>query len=174
MSVLNVYFIDFTWVCILYRRLHIWLRKEKVCMVVNCVPNQWSIVWRAFQLKTFQICYHLYSLPPRVRYRNIRIVERWNLIYIICMCIWLESLDSVSELPKSVNQQLQHLAKSRPKRAKTRAPSRSHIRNQDETDESGTLDTFFKSGSVTPSTTTPLISPNSDDRYLSVLLIYRI
>lgn len=76
----------------------------------------------------------------------------------------LESLDSVSELPRSVNQQLQHLAKSRPKRAKTKPPSRSHIRSQDESDEGGVIDTFFRAGSATPSSATPLISPNSDDR----------
>lgn len=83
--------------------------------------------------------------------------------------ILAESLDSVSELPKSVNQQLQHLAKSRPKRTKTRAPSRTHVRAHDEIDASGALDTFFRTGSSTPSTTTPLISPNSDDRWIYFL-----
>lgn len=100
----------------------------------------------------------------------------WSLVYwsFILLIFLAESLDSVSELPKSVNQQLQHLAKSRPKRTKTRAPSRTHVRGQDEVDEGGALDTFFRTGSATPSTTTPLISPNSDDRWLYFLWSRRI
>ncbi|XP_034249800.1 F-actin-uncapping protein LRRC16A isoform X3 [Thrips palmi] len=75
-----------------------------------------------------------------------------------------ESLDSVAELPRSVGQQLQHLVKGRPKRAKTRAPTRPMLRPADSTDTSDLgegLDTFFRPGSVTP--TTPLVSPTSDD-----------
>ncbi|XP_026273496.1 F-actin-uncapping protein LRRC16A isoform X3 [Frankliniella occidentalis] len=75
-----------------------------------------------------------------------------------------ESSDSVSELPKSVGQQLQHLVKGRPRRAKTRAPTRPMLRPADSTDTSDLgegLDTFFRPGSVTP--TTPLVSPTSDD-----------
>lgn len=97
----------------------------------------------------------------------------------------VESLDSVSELPRSVNQQLQHLSKSRPKRAKTKPPSRSYIRTledgvgagatEDDAVSAVTVDTFFKSGSATPSSATPLISPTSDDRYryiTSILTLY--
>ncbi|XP_065226463.1 F-actin-uncapping protein LRRC16A isoform X2 [Planococcus citri] len=95
-----------------------------------------------------------------------------------------ESLDSVSELPRSVNQQLQHLAKSRPKRAKTKPPSRSHIRATEEgvSEDDGDGDTsvsasatlvgetpLFKSGSATSSSATPLISPTSDDSVSSIL-----
>lgn len=143
-------------------------------MAVSDVPSRWwfasKALWKVFQRTTFRICYRLCSLLPKVRLallmkinRNVSVLDD-NLVRVMRVWILTESLDSVSELPKSVNQQLQHLAKGRPKRAKTRAPSRSHIRNQDETDESGTLDTFFRPGSATPSTTTPLISPNSDDR----------
>ncbi|XP_018918250.2 LOW QUALITY PROTEIN: F-actin-uncapping protein LRRC16A [Bemisia tabaci] len=69
-----------------------------------------------------------------------------------------ESLDSVSELPRC-GQQLQHLVKGRPKRAKTRAPTRPTIKPQEGLEEG--LDTFFRPGSITP--TTPLVSPSSDD-----------
>jgi len=61
-------------------------------------------------------------------------------------------------------QQLQHLVKGRPRKAKTRAPSRPMFRPADSTDTSDLgegLDTFFRPGSVTP--TTPLVSPTSDD-----------
>ncbi|KAK6644485.1 hypothetical protein RUM43_000752 [Polyplax serrata] len=73
-----------------------------------------------------------------------------------------ESLDSVAELP---TQQLQHLVKGRPKRAKTRQPTRPMLRTSEiienvEDLDSG-LDTFFRPGSVTP--TTPLVSPTSDE-----------
>lgn len=74
-----------------------------------------------------------------------------------------ESLDSVSELPNTVGQQLQHLVKSRPRRAKTRAPSRPMLRPDQQPDGltlGEGLDVFFRP--TTP--TTPLISPTSDDR----------
>lgn len=74
-----------------------------------------------------------------------------------------ESLDSVSELPNTVGQQLQHLVKSRPKRAKTRAPSRPMLRPDQQPNGltlGEGLDVFFRP--TTP--TTPLISPTSDDR----------
>lgn len=77
-----------------------------------------------------------------------------------------ESLDSVAELPTAVGQQLQHLVKGRPRRAKTRAPSRPMLRSseiiEDVQDLGEGLDTFFRPGSVTP-TGTPLVSPTSDD-----------
>ena len=80
-----------------------------------------------------------------------------------------ESLDSISELPlNNVGQQLQHLVKSRPKRTKTRAPSRPMLRpDQSQSNDGITLgeglDIFFRP--TTP--TTPVIgSPTSDDRYL--------
>lgn len=85
-----------------------------------------------------------------------------------------ESLDSVAELPRSVGQQLQHLVKGRPRRAKTRAPTRPMLRPADSTDTSDLgegLDTFFRPGSVTP--TTPLVSPTSDDsRYISYTVYF--
>ncbi|XP_014216168.1 F-actin-uncapping protein LRRC16A isoform X2 [Copidosoma floridanum] len=76
-----------------------------------------------------------------------------------------ESLDSITELPSNsgVGQQLQHLVKSRPRRAKTRAPTRPMLRP----DVPGTdgialgegLDVFFRP--TTP--TTPVVgSPTSD------------
>ena len=75
-----------------------------------------------------------------------------------------ESLDSVSELPNTVGQQLQHLVKSRPRRTKTRAPTRPMLRPDQPMDGLALgegLDVFFRP--TTP--TTPLISPTSDDRY---------
>lgn len=74
-----------------------------------------------------------------------------------------ESLDSVSELPSSCGQ-LQHLGKARPKRTKTRAPTRPMGRAdllEEEHDISEGVDSFFRPGSSTP--TTPLISPDSDN-----------
>ncbi|KAK7868710.1 hypothetical protein R5R35_008235 [Gryllus longicercus] len=76
-----------------------------------------------------------------------------------------ESLDSVAELPTSSGQQLQHLVKGRPRRAKTRAPSRPMLRPADSAEMHHLgegLDSFFRPGSVTP-TGTPLVSPTSDD-----------
>ncbi|XP_033222208.1 F-actin-uncapping protein LRRC16A isoform X2 [Belonocnema kinseyi] len=78
-----------------------------------------------------------------------------------------ESLDSVSELPNTVGQQLQHLVKSRPRRAKTRAPSRPMLRPDQQPDGltlGEGLDVFFRP--TTP--TTPLISPTSDDSSLHI------
>ncbi|XP_018349807.1 PREDICTED: F-actin-uncapping protein LRRC16A isoform X4 [Trachymyrmex septentrionalis] len=76
-----------------------------------------------------------------------------------------ESLDSVSELPNTVSQQLQHLVKSRPRRTKTRAPTRPMLRPDQPIDGLALgegLDVFFRP--TTP--TTPLISPTSDDSSL--------
>ncbi|XP_066998308.2 F-actin-uncapping protein LRRC16A isoform X2 [Anabrus simplex] len=77
-----------------------------------------------------------------------------------------ESLDSVAELPSVGGQQLQHLVKGRPRRAKTRAPSRPMLRPteiiENVQDLGEGLDTFFRPSSVTP-TGTPLVSPTSDD-----------
>ncbi|XP_076044422.1 F-actin-uncapping protein LRRC16A-like isoform X13 [Oratosquilla oratoria] len=72
-------------------------------------------------------------------------------------------LDSVSELPSSCGQ-LQHLGKARPKRVKTRAPTRPMGRAEvveEDHDISEGVDTFFRPGSSTP--TTPLISPDSEN-----------
>lgn len=57
-----------------------------------------------------------------------------------------ESLDYVSELPAGgpPAQQLQHLVKGRPRRAKTRAPTRPMVRALD--DEG--LDVFWRAGSI--------------------------
>ncbi|XP_043269676.1 F-actin-uncapping protein LRRC16A isoform X2 [Venturia canescens] len=77
-----------------------------------------------------------------------------------------ESLDSVSELPNAgIGQQLQHLVKSRPRRAKTRAPTRPMLRADLPVEGIALgegLDVFFRP--TTP--TTPLISPTSDDSSL--------
>uniref|UniRef100_A0A6V7HZV2 CARMIL C-terminal domain-containing protein n=1 Tax=Bracon brevicornis TaxID=1563983 RepID=A0A6V7HZV2_9HYME len=75
-----------------------------------------------------------------------------------------ESLDSISELPSNTpGQQLQHLVKTRPKRTKTRAPTRPMLRTEplpaDTLVLGEGLDVFFRP--TTP--TTPLISPTSDD-----------
>ncbi|KAK0167729.1 hypothetical protein PV327_001601 [Microctonus hyperodae] len=76
-----------------------------------------------------------------------------------------ESLDSISELPHTAGQQLQHLVKSRPRRTKTRAPSRPMLRSDMPRGSLALgegLDVFFRP--TTP--TTPLISPTSDDSSL--------
>ncbi|XP_061387085.1 F-actin-uncapping protein LRRC16A [Musca vetustissima] len=77
-----------------------------------------------------------------------------------------ECCDSITELP-SASFQLQHLVKGRPKRAKTRAPTRplvTAIENGNSTKEIGEgLDQFFRPGSVTPTTLTPLVSPTSEE-----------
>lgn len=71
--------------------------------------------------------------------------------------------DSITELP-SASFQLQHLVKGRPKRTKTRAPSRAALITEPTTHIIGEgLDTFFGPGSLTPTTLTPLISPTSDE-----------
>ncbi|XP_037922065.1 F-actin-uncapping protein LRRC16A isoform X10 [Hermetia illucens] len=73
-----------------------------------------------------------------------------------------ECCDSITELP-SASFQLQHLVKGRPKRAKTRAPSR-NVFNDPATKEIGEgLEQFFRPGSVTPTTLTPLVSPTSEE-----------
>lgn len=77
-----------------------------------------------------------------------------------------ECCDSITELP-SASFQLQHLVKGRPKRAKTRAPTRplvTAMENGVSTKEIGEgLDQFFRPGSVTPTTLTPLVSPTSEE-----------
>lgn len=65
-----------------------------------------------------------------------------------------EEEDSVTELPNATHQ-LQHLVKGRPRRAKTRAPTRPLLRPADVVDSSAHdfgegLETFFRPGSVTP------------------------
>lgn len=66
-----------------------------------------------------------------------------------------EEDDSVTELPNA-SHQLQHLVKGRPRRAKTRAPTRPVVKPPDVITDSITqdliegLDTFFRPGSVTP------------------------
>lgn len=94
-----------------------------------------------------------------------------------------EYCDSITELP-SASFQLQHLVKGRPKRAKTRAPTRplkikdngsgAPITNSVGISTATTieigegLEQFFRPGSVTPTNLTPLVSPTSDEcSYLS-------
>lgn len=87
----------------------------------------------------------------------------FNFVCVSC-CVTAESLDSVSELPSSCGQ-LQHLGKARPRRVKTRAPTRPMGRAdlvEEDHDISEGVDTFFRPGSSTP--TTPLISPDSENR----------
>ncbi|XP_053687706.1 F-actin-uncapping protein LRRC16A isoform X3 [Sabethes cyaneus] len=74
-----------------------------------------------------------------------------------------ECCDSITELP-SQSLTLQHLVKSRPKRAKTRAPKKPVIT----TDAiipiaNDAIEAFFRPGSATPSTLTPLVSPTSEE-----------
>ncbi|XP_044778574.1 F-actin-uncapping protein LRRC16A isoform X7 [Drosophila simulans] len=76
-----------------------------------------------------------------------------------------ECCDSITELP-SASFQLQHLVKGRPKRAKTRAPTRPLVTTEcaGGSREIGEgLEHFFRPGSVTPTTLTPLVSPTSEE-----------
>ncbi|XP_038121444.1 F-actin-uncapping protein LRRC16A isoform X2 [Culex quinquefasciatus] len=71
--------------------------------------------------------------------------------------------DSITELP-SQSLTLQHLVKSRPKRAKTHT-SKKIVRTTDAATigVNDGIDTFFRSGTETPSTLTPLVSPTSEE-----------
>lgn len=74
-----------------------------------------------------------------------------------------ECCDSITELP-SQSLTLQHLVKSRPKRAKTRAPKKPVITLDGSTaGVSEGIEAFFRPGSATPSTLTPLVSPTSEE-----------
>ncbi|KAJ6641624.1 F-actin-uncapping protein LRRC16A [Pseudolycoriella hygida] len=73
-----------------------------------------------------------------------------------------ENCDSITELP-SASFQLQHLVKGRPKRAKTRAPTRPLVTELSTHIIGEGLEAFFRPGSVTPTTLTPLVSPTSDE-----------
>lgn len=73
-----------------------------------------------------------------------------------------EQYDSITELP-STSQQLQHLVKNRPRKAKTRAPTRSLLAEQASQSIGEGLEAFFRPGSATPSTLTPVVSPTSED-----------
>ncbi|XP_023318297.1 F-actin-uncapping protein LRRC16A isoform X2 [Trichogramma pretiosum] len=80
-----------------------------------------------------------------------------------------ESMDSVTELPAGTHQ-LQHLVKSRPRRTKTRAPTRPMLKS-DQSQESGIalgegLDTFFRP--TTPKTP-DVGSPTSDESLVNTL-----
>lgn len=73
-----------------------------------------------------------------------------------------EVYDSITELP-STSHQLQHLVKGRPKRAKTRAPTKPLLPEHAILGIGDGLDHFFRPGSVTPTTLTPLVSPTSEE-----------
>ncbi|XP_052893735.1 F-actin-uncapping protein LRRC16A isoform X2 [Anopheles moucheti] len=79
-----------------------------------------------------------------------------------------ECCDSITELP-SQSLTLQHLVKGRPKRAKTRAPKKPVLTdNSSVVGGGGTavnegIESFFRPGSATPSTLTPLVSPTSEE-----------
>lgn len=70
--------------------------------------------------------------------------------------------DSITELP-SASFQLQHLVKGRPKRAKTRAPTRPLLPELQTQPLGEGIEQFFRPGSATPSTLTPLVSPTSEE-----------
>lgn len=73
-----------------------------------------------------------------------------------------ENCDSITELP-STSLQLQHLVKGRPKRVKTRAPTRPLVTEISTHAIGEGIEAFFRPGSVTPTTLTPLVSPTSDE-----------
>ncbi|CAG0915160.1 unnamed protein product [Notodromas monacha] len=77
-----------------------------------------------------------------------------------------ESLDTVGELPSN-GSQLQHLGKARPKRLKTKAPTRPSVRSsysdadREEQELQEGLDDFFGSTGSAPNS--PMSSPTMDD-----------
>uniref|UniRef100_W4VRD5 Putative myosin-i-binding protein n=1 Tax=Corethrella appendiculata TaxID=1370023 RepID=W4VRD5_9DIPT len=73
-----------------------------------------------------------------------------------------ECCDSITELP-SQSLTLQHLVKTRPRRAKTRAPTRLLLTEIATQNLSDGIESFFRPGSATPSTLTPLVSPTSEE-----------
>lgn len=73
-----------------------------------------------------------------------------------------ENCDSITELP-STSLQLQHLVKGRPKRIKTRAATRPLVTEMSSHAIGEGIEAFFRPGSVTPTTLTPLVSPTSDE-----------
>lgn len=72
-----------------------------------------------------------------------------------------ENNDSISELP-STSVALQHLNKSRPKRAKVRAPTRPLLTELSSSIGEG-LETFFTKPESEDATLTPLVSPTSEE-----------
>lgn len=72
-----------------------------------------------------------------------------------------ENNDSISELP-STSVALQHLNKSRPKRAKVRAPTRPLLSELSGSFGEG-LETFFTKPESEDATLTPLVSPTSEE-----------
>lgn len=72
-----------------------------------------------------------------------------------------ENNDSISELP-STSVALQHLNKSRPKRAKVRAPTRPLLSELSSSIGEG-LETFFTKPESEDATLTPLVSPTSEE-----------
>lgn len=155
-----------------FRRRHICRTNVKVCTGENWDLNPWWIRWRDCPPTIFQIsCHHCRKVKRKVRinYPTLGFVTYIGTYAIVSAAIsetehsLTESLDSVSELPNTVGQQLQHLVKSRPRRTKTRAPTRPMLRPDQPIDGLALgegLDVFFRP--TTP--TTPLISPTSDDR----------
>jgi hypothetical protein len=72
-----------------------------------------------------------------------------------------EHCDSITELP-STSVTLQHLNKSRPKRAKVRAPTRPLLTELSHSLGEG-LETFFTKPESEENTLTPLVSPTSEE-----------
>ena len=75
-------------------------------------------------------------------------------------CASVSEIDTVSELPASAHQ-LRHLGKARPRRAKSRAPTRPVVGEEAGGLDSG-LEAFFPPARSLPSS--PLTSPDSESR----------
>ncbi|CAG7785934.1 unnamed protein product [Allacma fusca] len=83
-----------------------------------------------------------------------------------------ETISSLQDLPPVSPQQLKHLGKARPRKPKTRAPTRPCLRPPTELmevlgDLQEGLDTFFRPGSTTP---TPIVTPDSDECSTSLMI----
>ena len=78
--------------------------------------------------------------------------------------MFTETISNLTELPPASPQQLKNLGTPRPKKPKTRVPTRPGLRVTDVieevTDLQEGLDTFFRPGSTTP---TPIVTPDSDE-----------
>lgn len=77
-----------------------------------------------------------------------------------------ETISQLQDLPPISPQQLKHLGKARPKKPKTRAPTRPSVRpptdliEEESSDRHVGIETFFRPGSATP-----IVTPDSDEWY---------
>ncbi|XP_035702195.1 F-actin-uncapping protein LRRC16A isoform X3 [Folsomia candida] len=82
-----------------------------------------------------------------------------------------ETISQLQDLPPISPQQLKHLGKARPKKPKTRAPTRPSVRpptdliEEESSDRHVGIETFFRPGSATP-----IVTPDSDECSTSLMI----